>query len=281
MEADPVGAAPAGARASAGLPAGAHASAGLPDIAARAPTPPAIAAAAAPSIADTKPSLRARLLAGGTDGNELLTSASGGVLIVLLAVIGLTIIQMRPLLSVHLFVGMMLIGPVALKMASTGYRFLRYYTSDASYRRKGAPPAPLRAIAPIVVSSTIVVFVSGVALLFAGPSSRGALLPLHKVSFIVWLVFTAVHVIAHLPKMAADLRVDFHSLAGRGAGLGGHSSARAGRDHRLAALPGYSPGRAGRMLSLAGALVAGLVLAIVVIPQFAPWLTHPHGFHPH
>ena len=83
-------------------------------------------------------SLRARLLAGGTDGNELLTSATGGVLFVLLAVIGLTIIQMRLLLSVHLFVGMMLIGPLALKMASTGYRFVRYYTSNAAYRGKGA-----------------------------------------------------------------------------------------------------------------------------------------------
>jgi hypothetical protein len=259
----------------------ARGSGGPPAVAVPAAAPPAVARAVAPSVSQSvaaaNPRLRARLLAGGTDGNELLTSASGGVLIVLLAVIGLTIIQMRPLLSVHLFVGMVLIGPVALKMASTGYRFVRYYTANAAYRGKGAPPAPLRAIAPIVVSSTIVVFVSGVALLFAGPSSREALLPLHKVSFIVWLVFTAIHVIAHLPKMAADLRVDFRSLAG----LGGHSSARAGRDHRLAALPGYSPGRTGRMLSLAGALVAGLVLAIVVIPQFGPWLAHPHGLHPH
>jgi hypothetical protein len=48
------------------------------------------------------------------------------------------------------------------------------------------PAAPLRAIAPIVVVSTIVVLASGVALLFAGPESRDTLLPIHKVSFIVW-----------------------------------------------------------------------------------------------
>ena len=34
------------------------------------------------------------------------------------------------LLWVHLFVGMVLIGPVLLKMASTGYRFARYYTAN-------------------------------------------------------------------------------------------------------------------------------------------------------
>jgi hypothetical protein len=33
------------------------------------------------------------------------------------------------------------------------------------------------------------------------------------------------------------------------------------------------PGRAGRTLSLGTALIAGLVLAVAVIPQFAAW-TH-------
>ena len=194
-----------------------------PAVAARAAAPPTVAAppavaarAAAPAVAaeaSAGESLRARFLAGGTEGNELLTSSSGGVPLVLLAIIGLTIIQMRPLLSLHQFVGMMLIGPVALKTASTGYRFVRYYASDAEYRRKGAPPAPLRALAPIVVASTVVVFVSGVILLFAGPSSREALLPLHKVSFIAWLVFTAIHVLVHLPKTRDGLRSDFHKRA--------------------------------------------------------------------
>src|SRR6266852_2017081 len=50
----------------------------------------------------------------------------------------------------------------------------------------GPPAAPLRAIAPIIVLSTIVVLATGVALLFAGPSSRDTLLPIHKDSFIVW-----------------------------------------------------------------------------------------------
>ncbi|HEX4564191.1 MAG TPA: hypothetical protein VH115_07010 [Solirubrobacteraceae bacterium] len=190
----------------------------------------------------------------------MLTSATGGVLVALLAIIGLTIVRMRPLLSVHLFVGMLLIGPVALKLGTTGYRFVRYYSANPAYRRKGAPSAPLRALAPIVVASTLVVFASGVALLFAGPPSRDTLLPIHKVSFIVWVAFTAVHVLAHLPQATRSLRDDYGAVA---------------------RLRGYAPGRSGRVLSLAGALVAGLVIAIVVIPQFGAWLSHPHGLHPH
>lgn len=202
-----------------------------------------------------------RLLAGGTDGNERLTAATGAVLIVLLAVIGVTIIRLGPLLWVHLFVGMLLIGPVALKLASTGYRFARYYTSNPRYRRKGPPALPLRLIAPIVVLSTVVVFASGVALLFAGPSSRDTLLPIHKISFIVWVAFTSIHVLAHLPAVARALQADY----GRGTSWSGQGA----RHDDL-------NGRAGRALSLAGALTFGVVLALVVIPQFGPWLSAHH-----
>ena len=41
------------------------------------------------------------------------------------------------LLSVHVFVGMLLLGPVALKLAATGYRFARYYTAARDYVRTG------------------------------------------------------------------------------------------------------------------------------------------------
>ena len=118
----------------------------------------------------------ARLTAGGTEGNERLTAATGVVLLVLLAALGVTILRIHPLLSEHMFLGVLLIGPVALKMGSTGYRFIRYYTAEPRYRRKGPPPLLLRLLAPLVVLSTVVVFASGVALLLIGPSSRQPLL---------------------------------------------------------------------------------------------------------
>jgi len=44
----------------------------------------------------------ARWVGGGTDGNERLTSTTGAVLIVLLAVLGLTILRIHPLLVLGL-----------------------------------------------------------------------------------------------------------------------------------------------------------------------------------
>ena len=172
----------------------------------------------------------------------------------LLAALGVTILRIRPLLSEHMFLGLLLIPPVALKMASTGYRFIRYYTANPRYRRKGAPATALRVLAPILVVSTVVVFASGVALLLEGPSSRGSLLLIHKACFFVWIAVTAIHVLAHLPEIPQALS----------------------RRHEIQPeLDRYGTGRAGRILSLSGALVAGLVLAILYIPQFAPWL-HAH-----
>jgi hypothetical protein len=171
-----------------------------------------------------------------------------------------TIVRIHGLLSVHLFVGMLLIPPVVLKMSSTGYRFVRYYTANPRYRRKGPPPAPLRVLAPLVVVSTLVVFASGVALLFAGPSSRAMLLPVHKASFIVvWIAVTALHVLGHLPSMSRVLRADY------------------GLSERLG---GDVAGRGGRVLALSSALVGGLVLALLVIPEFGPWL-HSSGLFDH
>jgi hypothetical protein len=190
-------------------------------------------------------------------GNELLTTVTGAVLIVLLAVIGVTILRIGPLLSVHLFVGLVLIGPLALKLASTGYRFTRYYMGNPRYLSKGAPPTPLRLIAPVVVISTLVVMASGVALLIGGPQSRGTFLLMHKASFFVWIAFTSLHVLGHLPGLWSGLRVDYGP----------------------AARWGQAPGRTGRALSLASALTLGVVLAMLLLPQFGPWL-HAH-FHHH
>jgi hypothetical protein len=196
---------------------------------------------------------------GGPEGNEQLTASIGVILLVLLAVLGVTILRIGQLISVHLFVGLLLIGPIGAKMATTGYRFARYYTGDRAYLRNGPPAPALRLLAPLVVLTTVIVFASGVALLFQGPSGRGTLLLIHKASFVVWLVFTAVHVLGHIPGMPEHLRA-------------------VPRDPET---PGFSPGGAGRWIALVGPLVGGLVLALVLIPDFASWTAagvfHHHG----
>jgi hypothetical protein len=218
------------------------------------------------TVAVTQPT-RARierraLLGGGTDGNEQLTAVVGVILLVLLAVLGVTIVRIGQLLWLHLFLGLALIGPVMLKLGSTGYRFARYYSAAAAYRLKGPPNAALRALAPLVVATTLAVFATGVMLLLEGPGSRGSLLVWHKVTFIIWLVAVAPHVLGHLAELPGSLRAVRRRQGGR------------------AEITGLSDGSAGRTIALAGAAVGGLVLAIVLLPDFGAW-TAAHFHHHH
>src|SRR5436190_14373573 len=94
------------------------------------------------------------LFRGGGEGNEQLTALTATLLLVLLAVEGATLLRITSLLTVHAFVGMLLIPVVALKLASTGWRMLRYYLSGEEYVRRGPPHVVLRVlVAPIVVAS--------------------------------------------------------------------------------------------------------------------------------
>ena len=220
-------------------------------------------------------------MAGGTEGNERLTVVTGALLIVLLAALGVTIVFIGRLLWWHLFLGMALIGPVALKVGSTGYRFMRYYAAAPAYRRKGPPPPALRALGPALLGLTAIVLASGVALLLIGPSSRGTLLLVHKVSFICWVVVTAVHIAGHLPELvrfnwvSRQTRAELSELRALVPGFGGAAEPP---------VSGPIPGTGGRWLSVATAVVLGLALAAILVPDFGAWtgaqaLIHHHHLH--
>lgn len=158
-------------------------------------------------------------LARGPEGNERLTAATGTVLLVLFAIQGVTILSLTQLLTVHFFVGLLLTGPVALKIGSTGYRAYRYYTGAPAYRRHGVPALPLRLLGPMLVLLSTAVLATGITL---GLLGRGELasqvLFLHKASFYLWLGVMGIHVLVHLWRLPAllgsELRRD--AVAGRG-----------------------------------------------------------------
>jgi hypothetical protein len=151
---------------------------------------------------------------GGVEVNELLTSSAAVLLTILLIAEGVTIINVRGLLTAHMFIGLALIPPVLLKLASTGYRFVRYYTGSPAYRAKGPPLMLLRVLAPVLVASTALIFVTGVWLLLLGHRSDQVLM-LHKVGFIVWTGVFGAHFLAHLPRAGRSLGAAWGSTARR------------------------------------------------------------------
>jgi hypothetical protein len=184
---------------------------------------------------------------GGTEGNEILTSATAVVLTGLLAAEGFTIVRMRGLVSAHMFIGMVLIPPVFLKLASTGYRFVRYYTGSRAYRAIGPPLLPLRLLAPVLVATTLGIFVTGVLLLLAGHKSDTLLL-IHKVSFIVWGVVFAVHFLAYTPRVVRSLRTGWGAAGGEAV-----------------------PGAVLRRTLVAATVGGGTALALALLPTMNAW----------
>jgi hypothetical protein len=197
---------------------------------------------------------KSRPRSGGAVGNLRLTAVVGAFLIVLLAVEGATIPWIQPLLTVHIFVGMLLLGPVALKLGATGYRFLRYYGGSPDYVEKGPPAALMRVVvAPVLVLSTLTLFGTGVGLLVFG-RGVGNLSLLHKASFIVWFGATAIHVLAYAPRAAR------YALA-----------------ERIRPRVGGTGMRVGLVLA---SIVVGLGIAFATLPQARSW-THSGFDHRH
>ena len=189
-----------------------------------------------------------RLFAGGSTGNEQLTAVVAAILLLLLAIEGATLLQLRSLLTVHAFVGMLLIPIVVLKLASTGWRALRYYSHAEEYVAHGPPHLVLRVlVAPVIVLSTLVLFATGVALLVLD-ETHGTLVGLHKASFIVWVGVMSIHVLAYATRAGRRVLADF-----------GH--------HRVG-------GAALRQVLLLGALAVGLLAAVLTLPIAEHWHHH-------
>jgi len=178
-------------------------------------------------------------------GNEQLTALTGTVLLVGFALEGLTLLALGRLLTLHMFLGVLLIGPVLLKIGSTGYRFVRYYTESEGYVRKG-PPAPIpRVLGPVVVLTSLAVLGTGVALALAG-REIGPWLFLHKASFVLWFGAMTLHVLTYAWRLPRIL-LSTHQAAAR-------------------------PARNGSRLLLVGvSLGGGLVVALLAMRLATGW----------
>ncbi|HEX3707736.1 MAG TPA: hypothetical protein VHV76_14010 [Mycobacteriales bacterium] len=147
-------------------------------------------------------------IAGGPAGNARLTAWVGVILLGLFALQGVTLLSLGGLISVHLFVGGVLIPIVLLKLATTSWRMTRYYRGAHPYVAAGRPPLPLRLLGPLVVLTSLAVLGTGLALAFVGHRADGpfttiagfgvSALTLHQASAIAWIAATAPHVLARL-----------------------------------------------------------------------------------
>jgi hypothetical protein len=179
-------------------------------------------------------------------GNARLTAITGAVLLILFSAEVITTLLMGSLFGLHFFLGMVLIGPVCLKIGSTVWRFCRYYLGSPPYVRRGPPPILQRVLGPALVIASAGVLGTGVLLSLSGPDLR--LQKLHQYSFLLWLIIAIIHVVHYVPRLP-EL-------------LASHPAERA-----LQAATGSRP----RWLLLVGSVIVGVVLALLTYHLRARW----------
>jgi hypothetical protein len=180
------------------------------------------------------------------EANARLTALVGVALLVVLAAEGVTVLDVRGMLSWHVALGLLVIPIVLVKLASTGVRFFHYYRGTEAFRRKGPPHPILRIAGPLVIVSTVAMLAFGIVLLAVGPRHREPWLTLHQGAFAAWFVLTTLHVLGHA--------VETWTLT---------------RDDVKASPP--VPRRGARLVVVLGALALGGLLAILSLKWTGAW----------
>jgi hypothetical protein len=181
-----------------------------------------------------------------SSGNARLTAITGAVLLILFSAEVITTLLMGSLFGLHFFLGMVLIGPVCLKIGSTVWRFARYYTGSEPYVHRGRPPTLQRVLGPVLILTSAGVLGTGVLLAFTG--AGGSWGRLHQLFFYLWLIIVLIHVVHYLPRLPQL--------------LASHPAERA--------LQAATGSRA-RWLLLVGSITVGLVLALLTYHLRARW----------
>jgi len=191
------------------------------------------------------------------DGNERLTATVGLVLIVLTVIELATIVfGLGQFLSLHVFIGFVLIPPVLLKLASTGWRFTRYYARHEAYRSKGAPQIVMRLLAPLLVAATVVLFASGVAMGVLHGNWLSVARRLHGPASVAWMILLGLHVLMYLKRALISSKEDMTVAT---------------REH--------VPGARARTYLVAFSIVTGVVVCVATLPADHHWLHLPNKDH--
>jgi hypothetical protein len=196
----------------------------------------------------------ARVSTVNPDGNKRLTAAVGVLLLApVLLEIATVLLGVHTFMSWHVFVGIALIPLVVLKLATTGWRFVRYYTRSRAYVAHGPPQPAMRLLAPLLVVATVVLFGSGVGMGLLHGHALQVARRLHGPASVIWLLLLGLHVLVYLGRALRDTADDVRPAD--------RTPVR---------------GKTARRYALTTAVVCGLVVGSALVPGRHRWVNILH-----
>lgn len=204
---------------------------------------------------------------GGPAGNARLTAWTGAILFLLFVAELVTLLDVRGWISWHVALGVLLVPPALLKTASTGWRFLRYYTRGRPYVEAGPPIMPLRILGPVVVVTTLGLLGSGLVLIALGEQrSRDTVIAgfdwvsIHQGFFILCGIALGLHFLARaVPALML---------------ISGRRKEEPGAASRV-------PGGAMRLVLVVLTLAVAGVTTALVLPAASSWQHEDFGHFAH
>lgn len=201
--------------------------------------------------------LRARLPGSGsshhesTAGNEALTSWTGLLLLPLLGLVGLTGVAFGSLWRAHFVVGIILVPVLGMKLATTTYRAIRYYTGSKRYRAAGPPELAARILAPILIAATVIAMWSGIVM-WLNNNQDQPWSTIHTDAVVIMGGLVGIHVLLYVPKALRSVFGELSQMRQRG--------------HRATL----------RLSIVTASLVVGIVVGFVIQPS-SPFPVHQHA----
>jgi hypothetical protein len=162
---------------------------------------------------DETPALRRVALLGkrNPDGNSRLTGISASFLLPLFLFEVVTVVLgVKSVITLHVVIGLILLGPALLKLASVTYRMVSYYRGVAAYQQRGRPTVGLRLLGAALGVLFVLLMASGLVLIVGPNGAHGPARAIHVVTAYLVVLLLAVHLAIHfLPAVrlaSAEMR---------------------------------------------------------------------------
>jgi hypothetical protein len=163
--------------------------------------------------APEQPALRRAALTGkrNPDGNARLTGISASFVLPLILVEVVTVILgVKSVITVHVVIGLILLGPALLKLASVTYRMASYYRGVGGYQRRGRPTVGRRLLGGALAVLFVLLMASGLVLIAGPNAAHSPARAIHVVTAYLVVLLLAVHLAIHfvpaLRLTSADMR---------------------------------------------------------------------------
>jgi hypothetical protein len=145
------------------------------------------------------------------DGNARLTGISASLLLPLVLLEVVTVVLgVKSVITLHVVIGLVLVGPVLLKLASVTYRMVSYYRGVSEYQQRGRPSVWRRLLGGALGGFFVLLLASGLVLIVGPSAAHSAARSIHVVSACLVVVLLVAHLSIHLRTAArlasADVR---------------------------------------------------------------------------